>query len=43
MIMNRAPRSQIAIPAQGLIEFNNQLSELLEQFGVEDAPIEKGN
>ena len=29
------PRSQIAIPASGLREFKNALSELLEEFGNE--------
>ena len=33
MVMTRGPRAQIAIPAQGLIEFKDQLAELLEQFG----------
>ena len=33
MVMNRG-RAQIAIPAQGLIEFKDQLAELLEQFGL---------
>ena len=34
MVMGRGPRAQIAIPAQGLIEFKDQLAELLEQFGL---------
>ncbi len=34
MVTVGGPRAQIAIPAQGLIEFNNHLNELLEKFGV---------
>ncbi len=34
MVMSRGPRAQIAIPAQGLIEFKDQLGELLDQFGL---------
>jgi len=30
------PRSQIAIPAQGMIEFRDTLSELLEMYGTDD-------
>lgn len=30
------PRSQIAIPAQGMIEFRDSLTELLEEFGTDD-------
>ena len=30
------PRSQIAIPAQGMIEFRDALTDLLEEFGSED-------
>ncbi|GFO29393.1 transcriptional activator protein pur-beta [Plakobranchus ocellatus] len=30
------PRSQIAIPAQGMIEFRDALTELLEEFGTDD-------
>ena len=30
------PRSQIAIPAQGMIEFRDALTDLLEEFGTED-------
>ena len=37
MVMTRGPRAQIAIPAQGLIEFKDQLAELLEQYGGEAA------
>lgn len=33
MVMQRGPRAQIAIPAQGLIEFKDHLAELLEQYG----------
>lgn len=34
MIMTRAPRAQIAIPAEGLLQFKDQLTELLEQYGT---------
>jgi transcriptional activator protein Pur-alpha len=37
MVMTRGPRAQIAIPAQGLIEFKDHLAELLEQFGGDAA------
>lgn len=30
------PRSQIAIPAQGMIEFRDALTELLDEFGTDD-------
>lgn len=30
------PRSQVAIPAQGMIEFRDALTELLEEFGTDD-------
>ncbi|RUS86402.1 hypothetical protein EGW08_005852 [Elysia chlorotica] len=30
------PRSQIAIPAQGMIEFRDALTELLEEYGTDD-------
>ncbi|XP_052212898.1 transcriptional activator protein Pur-beta-like isoform X3 [Dreissena polymorpha] len=30
------PRSQIAIPAQGLIEFRDALTDLLDEFGTDD-------
>jgi hypothetical protein len=29
-------RSQIAIPAQGMIEFRDALTDLLEEFGPQD-------
>ena len=29
-------RSQIAIPAQGMIDFRNALTDLLEEFGTDD-------
>jgi len=35
-ISRGGPRSQIAVPAQGLIEFRDGLTDLLEEFGVED-------
>ena len=34
---NQGGRSQIAIPAQGLIEFRDALTDLLEEFGGDDA------
>ena len=38
MILNRGGnRAQIAIPAQGLIEFRDQLSELLDRFATEES------
>lgn len=30
------PRSQIAIPAQGMIDFKDALTDLLEMYGVDD-------
>lgn len=30
------PRSQIAIPAQGMIEFRDALTDLLDEFGTDD-------
>jgi len=35
-ITRGGPRSQIAIPAQGVIDFRNALTDLLEEFGTED-------
>lgn len=35
MVMNRGQRAQIAIPAQGLIEFKDELNKLLEQYAPE--------
>jgi len=35
-ITRGGPRSQIAIPAQGMIDFRNALTDLLEEFGTED-------
>lgn len=35
MVMNRGQRAQIAIPAQGLIEFKDELNKLLEQFALD--------
>ena len=34
--INRARRTQIALPAQGLVEFKNALTELLDEFGTEN-------
>lgn len=36
MISRVGPRSQIAIPAQGMIEFRDALTDLLEEFGTDD-------
>lgn len=35
-ITRGGPRSQIAIPAQGMIEFRDSLTDLLEEFGTSD-------
>ncbi|XP_053967626.1 transcriptional activator protein Pur-alpha-like [Anastrepha ludens] len=35
-ITRGGPRSQIAIPAQGMIEFRDALTDLLEEFGTND-------
>jgi len=35
-ITRGGPRSQIAIPAQGMIEFRDSLTDLLDEFGTED-------
>lgn len=35
-ISRGGPRSQIAIPAQGMIEFRDSLTDLLEEFGTDD-------
>ena len=34
--MQFGPKAQIAIPAQGMIEFRDALTELLDQFGTDD-------
>ncbi|XP_066299772.1 transcriptional regulator protein Pur-beta-like isoform X2 [Branchiostoma lanceolatum] len=34
--VNRGPRTQIALPAQGLVEFRDALTELLDEFGTDD-------
>ena len=33
------PRSQIAIPALGMVEWRDNLSKLLEEFGMEDGGV----
>ncbi|XP_067134398.1 transcriptional regulator protein Pur-beta-like isoform X1 [Centruroides vittatus] len=38
-IARGGPRSQIAIPAQGMIEFRDALTDLLEEFGTDDEGI----
>ncbi|KAL3841617.1 hypothetical protein ACJMK2_019803 [Sinanodonta woodiana] len=35
-VQRGGPRSQIAIPAQGLIEFRDSLTDLLDEFGTDD-------
>jgi PurA ssDNA and RNA-binding protein len=35
-ITRGGPRSQIAIPAQGLVEFRDALTDLLDEFGDTD-------
>lgn len=35
-ISRGGPRSQIAIPAQGMIEFRDALTDLLVEFGTDD-------
>ncbi|KAG7200749.1 hypothetical protein KM043_001296 [Ampulex compressa] len=35
-ITRGGPRTQIAIPAQGMIEFRDALTDLLEEFGTDD-------
>lgn len=35
-ITRGGPRSQIAIPAQGMIEFRDALTDLVDEFGVDD-------
>ncbi|XP_065569900.1 transcriptional regulator protein Pur-beta-like isoform X2 [Artemia franciscana] len=35
-IARGGPRAQIAIPAQGMIEFRDALTDLLEEFGTDD-------
>ena len=35
-ITRGGPRSQIAIPAQGMIEFRDALTDLVEEFGTDD-------
>lgn len=38
-ITRGGPRSQIAIPAQGMIEFRDALTDLLEEFGTNDGGL----
>lgn len=35
MVVSRGPRAYLAIPAQGLIEFKDHLSELLDKYGLD--------
>ena len=35
-IPRSAQRSQIAIPAQGMIEFRDSLTDLLDEFGTDN-------
>jgi hypothetical protein len=36
MVGNNAPRTQIAVPAQGVQELRDILTDLLDEFGNED-------
>mgnify|MGYP001612858366 CR=1 FL=1 len=36
MVPSFEGRTQIAIPAQGMIEFRDALTDLLDNFGIED-------
>ena len=36
-------RSQIAIPAQGMIEIRDALTDLLNEFGTEDQGLTESN
>lgn len=38
-ITRGGPRSQIAIPAQGLVEFRDALTDLLDEFGDSDGGL----
>jgi len=40
-ISRGGPRSQIAIPAQGMIEFRDALTDLLDEFGTDDGGREE--
>lgn len=40
-ISRGGPRSQVAIPAQGMIEFRDSLTDLLDEFGTDDANREE--
>nr|AAB71892.1 Pur-alpha [Drosophila melanogaster] len=42
-ITRGGPRSQIALPAQGMIEFRDALTDLLEEFGANDGGRFKGD
>lgn len=35
-ITRGGPRSQVALPAQGMIEFRDALTDLLDDFGIDD-------
>ncbi|XP_017480806.1 PREDICTED: transcriptional activator protein Pur-beta-like [Rhagoletis zephyria] len=41
-ISHGGPRTQIAIPAQGMIEFRDALTDLLDEFGGDDAGEDTG-
>lgn len=44
MILNRGGnRSQIAIPAQGLVEFRDQLTDLLDRYAATDESLNAGS
>lgn len=40
-ISRGGPRSQVAIPAQGMIEFRDALTDLLDEFGVDEGSREE--
>jgi hypothetical protein len=37
------PRAQVAIPAQGMIEFRDALTDLLDEFGTDDGGSNRGD
>lgn len=40
-ISRGGPRSQVAIPAQGMIEFRDALTDLLDEFGGDEGSREE--
>ncbi|XP_077979265.1 transcriptional activator protein Pur-alpha-like isoform X3 [Glandiceps talaboti] len=39
--INRGPRTHIALPAQGLVDIKNALTEILDEFGTDDGGVEQ--